>query len=49
MTDQERNWGDEEMGSLKLGDERLEKRVRKIISDFSQNPTASIPEFCGDR
>ncbi|MCB9102658.1 MAG: hypothetical protein H6633_00235 [Anaerolineales bacterium] len=37
------------MGSLKLGDERLEKRVRKIISDFSQNPTASIPEFCGDR
>jgi hypothetical protein len=45
----ETNWVDEEMKSLKLGDERLEKRVRKIINDFSQNPTASIPEFCGDR
>ena len=45
----ETNWVDEEMKSLKLGDERLEKRARKIISDFSQNPTASIPEFCGDR
>ncbi|MCB9100559.1 MAG: hypothetical protein H6632_13530 [Anaerolineales bacterium] len=29
MSDQERNWVDEEMDSLKLGDERLEKRVRK--------------------
>ena len=45
----ETTWVDEEMKSLKLGDERLEKRARKIISDFSQNPTASIPEFCGDR
>ena len=45
----ETNWVDEEMKSLNLGDERLEKRARKIISDFSQNPTASIPEFCGDR
>ncbi len=45
----ETNWIDEEMKSLKLGDERLEKRARKIISDFSQSPTASIPEFCGDR
>lgn len=45
----ENNWVDEEMKTLELGDERLERRVRKIISDFSQNPTASIPEFCGDR
>jgi hypothetical protein len=47
MTDT--NWVNEEMNNLKLGDERLEKRVQKIIGDFSQNPTASIPEFCGDR
>ena len=45
----ETSWVDEEMKHLELGDERLEKRARKIISDFSQNPTASIPEFCGDR
>lgn len=49
MTKSETNWVKEKMKSLKLGDERLEKRVCKIISDFSQNPTASIPEFCGDR
>ena len=45
----DRSWVEEEMKSLKLGDERLEKRACKIISDLSQNPTASIPEFCGDR
>lgn len=37
------------MESLNLGDKRLEKRVCKIISDFSHAPSASIPEFCGDR
>jgi hypothetical protein len=31
-----------------LGEKRLEKRLLKIIGDFSQNPTASIPEFCED-
>jgi len=45
----ENNWVNEEMKKLELGDERLEERTRKIISDFSQNPTASIPQFCGDR
>jgi hypothetical protein len=36
------------MSYLKLGEKRLEERLLKIISDFSHNPTASIPEFCGD-
>lgn len=36
------------MRELELGDKRLEARAIKIIRDFSQNPTASIPEFCGD-
>ena len=45
----ETNWANEEMQSLNLGDERLNNRACKIISDLSQNPTASIPEFCGDR
>ena len=42
------SWIDEEMKHLELGDKRLEARARKIICAFSQNPTASIPEFCGD-
>lgn len=45
----EDSWVNEEMKKLELPDERLEERTRKIISDFSQNPTASIPQFCGDR
>jgi hypothetical protein len=45
----ETNWLEQEMKTLTLGDERLEKRVRKIIADLSHNPTASIPEFSGDR
>ena len=45
----ETKWVEEEMKELNLGDERLEKRVRKLIRDFSQNPTGAIPEFCGDR
>lgn len=36
------------MGELELGEKRLEERAMKIIRAFSQNPTASIPEFCGD-
>ena len=41
-------WVQQEMKYLELGEKRLEKRLMKIISDFSQNPTASIPAFCGD-
>ena len=42
------NWVEQEMKSLLFGEKRLEERVVKIIQDFSQNPTGSIPEFCGD-
>jgi len=42
------NWVEQEMKYLELGEKRLKKRLLKIISDFSRNPTASIPEFCGD-
>lgn len=45
----ENYWINQEMKTLELPDERLENRTRKIIYDFSQNPTASIPEFCGDQ
>lgn len=33
---------------VRLGDERLEARFLKIVDDFSRDPTASIPEACGD-
>ena len=42
------DWIAQEMESLKLPDERLKKRTLKIITDLSQNPSASIPEFCGE-
>ena len=42
------DWIDEEMKHLGLGDRRLEARACKIIGDLSQNPTASIPQFCDD-
>jgi len=41
-------WVNEEMKRLELPDKRLEERTRKIIYDFSQKPTASIPQFCED-
>jgi hypothetical protein len=42
------DWVHQEMKYIELGEKRLEKRLLKILSDFSQKPTASIPEFCGD-
>lgn len=48
MTPINENWVNQEMKSLQLPDERLDKRTIKIISDLSCNPTASIPEFCGN-
>jgi hypothetical protein len=42
------DWVDEELKELDLGDQRLEMRAQRILKDFAQNPTASIPEFCGD-
>lgn len=49
MTPVNENWVNQEMKTVKLPDERLEKRTIKIIQDFSQKPTAAIPEFCGDQ
>lgn len=44
----EEYWINEEMKTLVLPDKRLEARTRKILYDFSQQPTGSIPEFCSD-
>jgi hypothetical protein len=36
------------MKTLEMADKRLEERTRKILYDFSQNPTGSIPQFSSD-
>ena len=49
MTNMPENyWINQEMKTLELPDKRLEERTRKIMYDFSQNPTGSIPQFCPD-
>ena len=40
-------WVGEEMGAVNLGDERLNRRLRQVLSDLSERPTASIPAACG--
>ena len=40
-------WVETEFAELNLGDERLNKRARKMIRQFVAQPTASIPTACG--
>jgi hypothetical protein len=40
-------WVLDEMKSVDLGDKRLNKRLRLVLSQFSGHPTASIPAACG--
>ena len=36
-----------ELAGVELGDKRLQRRAQIIMTQFSQQPTASIPEACG--
>lgn len=38
-----RRWAQKELETLRLGDERMDKRVKKILGDFAAQPEASIP------
>lgn len=40
-------WVAREFGGVDLGDKRLERRTQIIMSQFSRQPTASIPQACG--
>jgi hypothetical protein len=40
------DWVAEEMAEADLGDERLNRRLKRILSDLAQHPTASIPAAC---
>jgi hypothetical protein len=41
------DWVTEEMADVDLGDKRLNRRLRLILSDLARHPTASIPAACG--
>lgn len=43
------DWAEEEFGHVKLGDERLTKRLVTIARDFYARPQAAIPQACRTR
>lgn len=45
MNQSEKHWIEVELESLDLNDKRRDSRAKKIVSDLSAKPTASIPEF----
>jgi hypothetical protein len=40
-------WVMEEMNTVDLSDKRLNDRLRELLAQFSERPTASIPAACG--
>src|SRR5687768_16398093 len=40
------DWIIEELATLSLGDNRLNKRAQKLLAQLSRNPTDSIPVAC---
>lgn len=44
----QREWVEEELGSLDLGDERLDRRVKKLLGDMGAQPGASLPKASGN-
>jgi len=44
----QREWVEEELGSLDLGDARLDRRVKKLLGDMGAQPGASLPKASGD-
>ena len=50
MTQEEKDtsWCEEELGGVKLGDKRLDKRLVEVASKLAAQPTASINQACED-
>jgi hypothetical protein len=40
----DRQWVEKELGSMDLGDERLDRRLQKMLGDLGAQPGASIPK-----
>jgi len=43
------HWAEEELGTLRLYDQRLKQRLFSIAQDFYHRPQANIPEACGSK
>jgi hypothetical protein len=43
-----RRWAENELETLRLGDERNDRRVKKVLGDFAAQPEASIPRASQD-
>ena len=41
------SWVMDEMKTVKLNDKRLDERLRTVLSQLAEHPTASIPAACG--
>ena len=41
-------WADTEFETIDLGDERRNKRAIRLVERLSAQPTASVPQACGD-
>lgn len=41
-------WAHNEFKALDCGDSRSTRRFRRVASDFIRNPSASVPDACGD-
>lgn len=48
-TDDPRDWAEQEFGTARLGDARLQQRLLVLARDFFARPTASVPQACGTR
>ena len=43
------NWAEEELGTVRVYDNRLKQRLYRIAQDFYNRPQANIPEACGGK
>jgi hypothetical protein len=43
----QQSWIEQELGALDLGDQRRNRRVRRLVADLARWPEASIPQACG--
>lgn len=41
-------WASTEFETIDLGDERRNKRAIRLVECLSAQPTASVPQACGD-
>jgi len=43
-----KDWIQEELGDVRFGDQRLEKRLRHVVRQVAKQPTHSLPQALGD-